>query len=109
MQPGFRAVIHRVDDAGGDVAEDGGDVDDECTGGLRFEVREEADGEVHGAADVDIDFLIGFVEVEIGDVKRPLDAGVIDQAVYFWVVCRYCFDEGGDGGDVAGVEDVVGG
>ena len=28
-------------------------------------MRKEANGEVHGAADVNIDFLVGFLEVEV--------------------------------------------
>ena len=68
---------------------------------------EEADSEVHGAADDDIDFLVGFLEVEVVDVEGALHAAVVNQAIDFWVVFCDFFNEGGDGGDVAGVEGVL--
>ena len=39
---------------------------------------EEADSEVHGAADDDIDFLVGFLEVEVVDVEGALHAAVVN-------------------------------
>jgi hypothetical protein len=44
-------------------------------------MRQQGDGEVHGAADVDIYFLVGFGEVEVVDVEGTLDAGVVYKAV----------------------------
>lgn len=38
---------------------------------------EEADSEVHGAVDDDIDFSVGFLEVEVVDVEGALHAGVV--------------------------------
>lgn len=68
----------------------------------------ETDNEVHEAADVDVDFLIGFLEVEVKDVEGALHTGVVDEAVDFWVVFRDFFDERGYGRYVASVKGVVG-
>ena len=45
---------------------------------LRFDVWEQADDEVHRAADVDVNFLVGFLEGEVVDVEGVFHAGVVD-------------------------------
>ncbi len=45
---------------------------------LLLKVGQQADSEVHRPADVDVDFLVGFVEVKVVDIKGSLDAGVVD-------------------------------
>lgn len=61
MQPGFRALVDGVDDAERYVAKHAGYVDDQGAGKVGFEMWKEVDGEVHEAADVDVDFS----EIEI--------------------------------------------
>jgi hypothetical protein len=46
----------------------GADVHDDGAILLAFEMVEEGNGKVHRPSDVDVDFLIGFLEVEVVDV-----------------------------------------
>lgn len=71
-------------------------------------MREKGDGEVHGAADVDVDFLVCFFEVEVVDVQWSLHAGIVDYAIDVWMVGEYFLDKGRKGRGIAGVEDIVG-
>ena len=109
MSKGFGTVVDGIDYTDGDVAQDGGDVHDDSSVGFCFEVGKEADGEVHGTADVDGDFLVRLSEVEVVvHVEGALHAGVVDEAIYIWKVVDDGLDEGGNGCDVPSVEDVIG-
>ena len=71
-------------------------------------MREESYSEVHGAGDVDGDFLVPFGKVKIIYLEGSLDARVVDEAIYIWMVTDYSLDKGRDRGDVTRIEDVVG-
>ena len=55
---------------------------------------EEVDGEVHGAADVDVDFLVGFLEVEVVDVEGAL---LTRQSTSGWSSVNFSIKEGIEG------------
>jgi hypothetical protein len=58
---------------------------------------------MHRSPNIDIDFLTCFLQFKVIDIERTLHACIVDQAIDFWVFYEDGFDEGGDGGDVAGV------
>lgn len=84
MNPCFCAVVDGVYDGEGEIAEDGGDVDyygfSVELGGEMF--LNQSDTKMHGTADVDVDFLISFVQVEgviwAEDLKGSLNTGVVN-------------------------------
>lgn len=61
---------------------------------------EKAESQVHRAADIDVDFLICFIEIKAiiwtEDLEGALDAGVVDQTVDFGVLFYHEVDEGFD-------------
>ena len=102
----FCGVVDGVNDREGAVSENAGDIHDGCAG-LGFEMIQEPNDEMHRSRNINGDFLICFIEREIVDVERALDACVVDEAVDFGVFTYDFFAEGRDGGDVACVEDIV--
>lgn len=104
MQPGLCAVIDGIYNTRGDESEAARYVDDNCAVGLALEVVQKANGKVHGPSNVDIDFLVCLAEIELLYLQGPLDPSIVDEAVDVRVIIYDSFDEGGDGGDVTGIE-----